>query len=182
MRKAFALLSSVLTILLFVSVGFLQSTYAIPKQSGWESFWYTVCGGTGEAWSSLEWFEEGCFPVGWWPQSRYYDYRGLYGSGFAGSTFPPAEYYLDGVYVCHGDWVMYSVAYDDTFRFRWWIFWDPEDVPAEPGDISLSGCFMFSHGTGDFKFMHAFGEAWVEWTEPPWIFFQYHEGWILGAP
>lgn len=180
MRKISALLLSVLVISLFVSLGFVQSTCALPQKSGWESFWYTVRGGDGSATSSLDWLVEplpnppftGALPISWWGELPW-------------PPGPPVveEYWIDDrLYVCHGDWCTVHPMYEGNFRYRWWIFWGPEDVPAQPGDVSLGGCFMFSHGTGDFKFMHAFGEAWVEWTGGPSVFYQYHEGWIRGAP
>lgn len=193
MRKVSPLLLSVLAISLFVSLGFVQSTYALPQKSGWESFWWTVYGGDGSATSSLDWLVEplpnppftGAGPISWWPHGPYYNDRRLQGTPpYPGCPFPPCEYYLDGVFVCYIDWVMGGgeLYPDSTFRYRVWIFWDPEDVPAQPGDTSIGGCFMFSHGTGDFKFVHAFGEAWVEWIGGPSDFYQYHEGWIRGAP
>jgi len=30
------------------------------------------------------------------------------------------------------------------------------------GTEKIGSARAFSHGTGDFRFMHAFGEAWVE--------------------
>jgi hypothetical protein len=54
----------------------------------------------------------------------------------------------------------------------------------EEGAKSLGGYFIFSHGTGDFEDMKAFGKAWVEML-PGQCFpfgYQYHVGLIFGAP
>jgi len=140
----------------------------------WEPFYYTVRVDTGEAESNLDWLE-GCQPISWCPDSPYwYEDRGAF----------PTEEYTCGIYVCHSDWVMYSEVYDDTFRYRWWIFWESEEAAGQAGARSSGGCFVFSDGTGDFSGMQAFGRAWVE-MDPGTFFphgYQYHVGWISEAP
>ncbi len=161
---------SLLAMSMVVSLGFVQFTRALPKGEPWEDVYLTVWMITGEGESNLEWLAGwNIYPIHWWGEPDR-------------PPFPPAEYFKDGVYVCYGDWKMGCELYAGTFRYQWWIYWEPEEV-VKPDGKSFGGKFAFSHGTEDFKGMLAFGEAWVE-TEPPGYPFgyQYHEGMIKGGP
>jgi len=125
---------------------------------------------TGAAESSLDWLE--CvYPIHWWGNPNR-------------PAFPPEDYTIDDVYVCHGDWFVECAVKDGNFRYRWWIFWESQEAAGEPGAKSLGGYFIFSSGSRDFAGMWAFGKAWVEMLSGQYFPFgyQYHEGLMFGGP
>lgn len=130
-------------------------------------------GPPGWAESSLEWLQEwNVYAICWHPDSPYW-YEGR-------EAFPPEEYTVDDVYVCHGDWCMGCELYKGTFRYQWWIIWESVEAAGEEGAKSLGGYFIFSGGTKVFSNMWAVGEAWVEMDPGEYypVGWQYHEGWI----
>lgn len=172
----------VLTISLLLSLGPVHRVSANssckPTYFSFSVYMYPSHGGQpGYTESNLEWLQEwNLYAISWCPDSPYY-YEGR-------GPFPPEEYKIGRIYVCHGDWIAYSEVYDDTFRYRWWIFWKSEEAAAQPGAKSLGGYFIFSDGTGDFENMWAYGKAWVEMLPGQYypIGCQYHEGFIFGGP
>ncbi len=153
-------LLSLLAISVFVSLDFFQSAGA-ERGKGWEWFYFNVWMPTGEAESNVKWLSGwNLYPIHWWGEpSRW--------------VFPPEEYWEDGVFVCHGDWRAGCTIEEGDFRYRWWIYWD------DPAGECLGGKFSFSHGSGDFQGMLAFGDAWVTGYPEG---YQCHEGLIHKAP
>lgn len=171
-------LLSVLVISLMVSLSLVQSVGARPMSMSrcrvrrfyFNAYmWFSHGGAPGWAESNIEWLQEwNVFPKSWWPEGDVH----------------AEEYTIGRIYVCHGDWKMYSPQYEDTFRYRWWIFWESEEAARQPSAKSLGGYFIFSHGTGDFENMWAVGKAWVE-MDPGKCYpegWQYHVGLMFGAP
>ena len=142
-------------------------------QEGKPFFSQTVYIPTGWAESNLDWLtESNVYPMYWWgdPNNPFF---GL----------PKPEYYIkNGVYVCHGDWVLGCLLYEGSFRYRWWIFWE-DDVFSNPNAQCLGGYFIYSHGTKDFKDIRAFGKSWVELDPAGYPFgYKYHVGLMFGGP
>lgn len=174
MRKISVLLLSVLAISLFVSLGFVQSTYASPeKKLRWKPCWFVVSmheENYAYTWSNLRWMREwNMHPIGPWVPGPMV-----------------VEDWMDGVFYCHGDWCMVCEleGYDGIFRYNWWIFWETSPY-EDPSAECLGGCFTFSEGTGVFSDMQAFGKAWVTWHLEDGnrvLDYQIHIGLIRGAP